>query len=232
MKKYILLNIIYGIVLFFFIISLSISLPILCRFIHTLCIEPMHIVENLNEWTGRNYTYEDVVEAYNEVLDYCVFYKKFGAGKLLYPEEDVLHFEDCRVLFTLDLVVLLVTTVSIIALKIIEKVKKVVMFKPKTYLITGILTIVLPLVLGGLCAIDFDKAFIEFHKIFFPGKDNYWFNPNKNYIVLILPQDFFMVCAIVIAAGVIIGATILIVLFFIKRKKLLKRKQQEIYENN
>ena len=93
MKKYVLLNIIYAIVLFLFIISLAISLPILCRFIHTLCIEPMHIVENLNNYTGKSYTYDDVVEAYNEVLDYCVFYTKFGAGKLLYPEEDVLHFK-------------------------------------------------------------------------------------------------------------------------------------------
>ena len=233
MKKRILFNIFYGIVLFFFVISLSISLPILCRFIHTICIEPMHIVENLNSYTGQNYTYEDVVEAYNEVLNYCVFYTKFGAGKLLYPEEDVLHFEDCRVLFTIDLVVLLVTTIFIITTKIVEKKKRKAIIKPQTYLITGILTIALPLILGGLCAIDFDAAFIKFHEIFFPGKDNYWFNPRVNYIVLILPQDFFMVCAIVIGAGVLIGAIVLVVLFFIKRKKLIRKKQQnEIYENN
>lgn len=225
MKKYVLLNIIYGIVLFFFIISLAISLPILCRFIHTLCIEPMHIVETLNNYTGQNYTYDDVVEAYNEVLNYCVFYTEFGAGKLLYPEADVLHFEDCRVLFTLDLSVLLVTFIAIIVFKIIEKKKRVIMFKPVTYLVTGILTIVLPLVLGGLCAIDFNAAFIKFHEIFFPGKDNWWFDPKVNYIVLILPEDFFMVCAIVIGAGVLLGAITLMILFGIKRKKYRKVKR-------
>ena len=231
MKKYVLLNIIYGIVLFFFIISLSISLPILCRFIHTLCIKPMGIVEELNAFTGQSYTYDDVVEAYNEVLNYCVFYTEFGAGKLVYPEKDVLHFEDCRVLFTLDLSVLLVTFILIVIFKIVEMKKKVIMFKPCTYLITGILTIVLPLVLGGLCAIDFNAAFIKFHELFFPGKDNYWFDPYEDYIVLILPENFFMVCAIVIGASVFIGATILIVLYFKKRKKLIRKKQTEIYEN-
>lgn len=225
MKKYVLLNIIYAIVLFLFIISLAISLPILCRFIHTLCIEPMHIVENLNNYTGKSYTYDDVVEAYNEILDYCVFYTKFGAGKLLYPEEDVLHFEDCRILFTLDLSVLLVTFILIIVFKIIEKKKRVIMFKPVTYLVTGILTIVLPLVLGGLCAIDFDAAFVKFHEIFFPGKGNWVFDPKVNYIILILPEDFFMVCAIVIGAGVVLGAVTLIILFAVKRKKYRNAKR-------
>ena len=99
------------------------------------------------------------------------------------------------------------------------------MFKPLTYLITGISTVVLPLILGGLCAIDFDKAFVIFHKIFFPGKDNWLFDPNENYVILIMPENFFMVCAIVIGAGVVVGASLLIVFFFIKRRKILKMKK-------
>ena len=231
MKKYIFTNIIYAIVLFFFVISLSISLPILCRFMHTLCIKPLGIVESLNSYTGENYTYEDVVQAYNEVLNYCVFYAPFGAGKLLYPEEDVLHFEDCRVLFTIDLVVLLVTLVLIIVFKIVEKKKRVIMLKPVTYIITGALTIILPLVLVLICSQDFNAAFIKFHELFFPGKDNYWFNPDVNYIVLILPEDFFMICAIVIASGVFSGAIVLVILGFVKRRKVVLLKKRDIYEN-
>lgn len=225
MKKYVLLNVLFGIALFLFVISFSIALPIMCRFIHTLCIKPMHIVEDLNAGTNSNYTFDDVVEAYNEVVNYCCFYTKFGAGKLLYPEEDVLHFEDCRKLFTLDFVVIIVSLIIIITLKIIEKKKKVVMFKPLTYLITGISTIVLPTVLGILCAINFDEAFVIFHHIFFPGKENWLFNPSENHIIWILPQDFFMVCAIVIGASVVIGSTLLILFFFIKRKKIVKMRK-------
>ena len=96
MKKYVLLNILFGVALFLFIISFSIALPILCRFIHTLCIKPMNIVENLNAYTGENFTYEDVVEAYNGILNYCVFYTPWNSGKLPCPPQDVLHFKDCR----------------------------------------------------------------------------------------------------------------------------------------
>ncbi len=232
MKKYRLLNIIYGIVLFFFIISLSISIPILCRFIHTICIEPMHMVESLNNQSGLNYTFDDVVEAYNQVLDYCVFYKEFGAGKLIYPEKDVLHFQDCRVLFTIDFVVLLVTFVLIIVLHIVQKIKRVVIFKPTTYLVAGIFTIVLPCVLVGICSIDFNEAFMTFHRIFFPGKDNFMFRSWENYIILIMPEEFFMVCAIVIASGFFIGATVLIIIGLLKRRKIVKRKKSlDIYEN-
>ena len=210
MKKYVLLNIIYGIVLFLFIVTLSISIPIFCRFIHTLCIEPFHMVEELNSCSGQNYTFDDVVEAYNQVLDYCVFYKKFGAGKLLYQEEDIVHFEDCRKLFTINFCTMIVSFITILLFKIIEKKKRVIMFKPAMYLTTGILAIAFPIAIGALCAINFEAAFYIFHKIFFFNKANYGFDPYYNHVILILPSEFFMVCGIVIGVSIFIGAIILI----------------------
>ena len=64
--------------------------------------------------------------------------------------------------------------------------------------------IVLPLLLGGLISLDFDRAFTIFHSIFFPGKDNWVFNPYTDEIIRVLPQNFFMNCAILIGAGVIV----------------------------
>ena len=129
-KRNVLLNILFGLFVFNFAISFSIALPIFCRFIHTLCIKPMGIVESLNEYTGLNYTFDDVVEGYNEVLNYCCFYAPFGAGKLLYPESDIPHFTDRRTLFTIDFGFLLVSFIGIIILKIIDKKKKVISIKP------------------------------------------------------------------------------------------------------
>ena len=54
---------------FLFVISFSIALPIMCRFIHTLCIEPMDIVGSLNTVAnkqGLNYTFDDVVKGVDE----------------------------------------------------------------------------------------------------------------------------------------------------------------------
>ena len=221
-KRNVFLNVLFGLFVFIFVISFSIAIPIFCRFIHTLCIKPLGIVEFLNYYTGYNYTFEDVVEGYNEVLNYCCFYAPFGAGKLLYPEEDIHHFQDCRTLFTINFVFMLVSLIGIIALIVMEKRKKAISIKPLTYLISGLCTIAILSVLGIICAINFDMAFDYFHQLLFPGKLDYFFDPEVNHIILILPVEFFMVCAIVIGVSILILSGILIGLFFIKRKKIKK----------
>ena len=54
------------------------------------------------------------------------------------------------------------------------------------------------LTVGGLAALNFDRAFVVFHSIFFPGKDNWMFDWQSDPIILFLPQDFFRNCAILI----------------------------------
>ncbi|MCR5308794.1 MAG: TIGR01906 family membrane protein [Bacilli bacterium] len=216
------LNILFGLFAFIFVISFSIALPIFCRFIHTLCIKPMGIVESLNEYTGLNYTFDDVVEGYNEVLNYCCFYAPFSAGKLLYSESDIPHFRDCRTLFTIDFAFLLIGLIGIIVLKIIEKKKKSFIIYPKTYSVAAWCIIVVPLTIGIFAAINFDIAFDYFHRILFPGKLDYFIDPEINHIILILPESFFMVCAIVIGVSIIACSIALFILSSLKRKKLKK----------
>jgi integral membrane protein (TIGR01906 family) len=67
----------------------------------------------------------------------------------------------------------------------------------------GLLALIAPLVIGGLAALDFDRAFVIFHKIFFPGKSNWLFDWRTDPIILALPQEFFRNCAILIGAGLI-----------------------------
>lgn len=47
---------------------------------------------------------------------------------------------------------------------------------------------------------DFDKAFVVFHHLFFPGKTNWLFNPETDEIIQVLPEAFFRDCAILIGA--------------------------------
>ena len=63
---------------------------------------------------------------------------------------------------------------------------------------------------GGLAALDFDRAFVVFHSLFFPGKTNWLFDPRTDEIINILPQEFFMNCALLILAILIIGCAVLI----------------------
>ena len=40
--------------------------------------------------------------------------------------------------------------------------------------------------------------------IFFPGKDNWLFNPSTDQIIRVMPQEFFRNCAILIGASLLI----------------------------
>ena len=71
-------------------------------------------------------------------------------------------------------------------------------FSSGAYLLGGFALI------GGLVAIDFNKAFTAFHMIFFPGKDNWYFSWYEDQIIRILPKDFFMNCAILIFASIVL----------------------------
>ncbi|MCQ2797571.1 MAG: TIGR01906 family membrane protein [Bacilli bacterium] len=221
MKKKLFQNIwtgVYAIALILLAISFSIALPIYFRPFYYMLINPMHIVQDLNSYTGLEYTFKDVVEAYNEVLNYCCFYTKFGTGKLAWSQDGMEHFRDCRGLFTLDTVVMIVSAAVVGTTHILKR-KKIIEIKPLVHLISGITSVLIPTILGILVSLDFDKAFVIFHKIFFPGKDNWLFDYDTDQIILILPENFFMACAIFIGVALIGVSTYYIVRGIIRMKK-------------
>ncbi len=202
-----------------FTITFSISLPIYIRPFYYCHIDKY----NLEEITGK--TELQIKEAYDEVLDYLTLPgKDFGAGDFEYTEEGKNHFEDCKVLFTLNFSVLLTSIAVIITLLILNR-KKIINFsKPFGFnpaLVSGSATLLLFAVIGGLAAINFDKAFVIFHKIFFYGKDNWMFDSSENEIINALPQEFFLNCGILIVSSIILISIVLILfaVFCKKRKK-------------
>ena len=62
----------------------------------------------------------------------------------------------------------------------------------------------------ALAATDFDRAFTVFHGIFFPGKENWLFDPATDPVILLLPEEFFRNCAIAIAASLLLLCLVLI----------------------
>ena len=75
------------------------------------------------------------------------------------------------------------------------------------------------LAVGGLAALDFDRAFVVFHSIFFPGKDNWIFDWQTDPIILFLPQEFFRNCALLVLALILLWSGALIGADFIQSKK-------------
>ena len=204
-----------AICLFFFILTASIGLPIYLRPFYYAHIDSMELAE------CSGFTEAEIREAYDEVLDYLTLPgKTFGTGVMAYSEGGAAHFADCKVLFDLNAGVLIASSVSLIGLFMLRKnLGPYRIGRRSAAFYSGICAVVLPLILGGLAALDFDRAFVIFHGIFFPGKDNWIFDYNADEIIRVLPQEFFMHCAILIAAGVLIQAAIILIWEFAGAKK-------------
>ena len=177
------------------ILSFSIAVPILFRPFYYIQIDML----DLPERTG--WSEETIREAYDEVLDFCVFGKPFGTGQLAWSQSGYSHFADVRELFLLDFWVLGISAAACLLLLILRLGKQWV-YKPLLGhgpgFWAGVTAGGLVLILAGLAALDFNRAFVIFHAIFFPGKDNWIFDSATDQIILVMPEEFFCNCAILI----------------------------------
>ena len=210
-----LLSVLFALALVFFVLTASIALPIYIRPFYYAHIEPM----GLEAYTGL--TAEQLKEAYNGILDYLTLPNRpFSCGILPFSAEGEAHFADCRVLFDLNRNVLLISGAAAAALLLLrKKFGPYRLGKRAAAWWAGLLALILPLVLGGLAALDFDRAFVIFHQIFFPGKSNWLFDWRTDPIILALPQEFFRNCAILIGAGLVIFSLGLLIFSRIRDKK-------------
>ena len=194
-------SVLLSVVLALLVLSFSISVPILCRPFYYVQIDALHLPERTG-WSA-----EVIREAYDQVLDFCVFGAPFGTGELAWSESGRSHFADVRGLFLLDFAVLGVTAAAALAFLLLHRARGVNFHRfagrgPAFWAGAGTAGVVL--VVAGLAALDFDRAFTVFHAIFFPGKDNWIFNPATDQIILVMPEVFFRNCALLIG-GVLLA---------------------------
>ena len=82
----------------------------------------------------------------------------------------------------------------------------------------GIIMLFLSMVLGVMGAVNFEVFFVKFHHTFFPGKENWLFDPAKDEIIKILPEAFFRNCAILIVSVIVLVSIALIVMGAFRKK--------------
>lgn len=186
------------------IISLSVFITLNFRQLYYWDIDHLKI----SETTG--YSKEEIKSNYDELIDYNVLP---GKKELVFPtlpmsEPGRIHFVEVKRIF------MAFEWIGMGAL-ILGVAGTILMRKKKEYgylKITAIITIVIPVVLGAIVALNWETAFVAFHHIFF--NNDYWiFDPVKDPVITILPDTFFLHCAIMILGGVVIGAGICGVLY-------------------
>ena len=184
------------------VLSGAIALPLLFRPFFYWHIGPLRLPE-LVELTAP-----EIKTAYNEVMNYCIgLTDTFSAGSLPFSDAGAEHFADVQKLFVLDLRALVASAILLIGIRLAFRKEKLRLldhtpgFWGAVGLGFGISAV------GALAALDFNKAFMVFHKLFFPGKDNWLFDPRTDPIILMLPAGFFRSCAILIFATILLSCT-------------------------
>ena len=183
-----------------FVFTASVAVPLLCR--------PFYYahVKALDLDAGRPWTEQDCYDAYDQMLDYCLYGGEFDTGVLKWSESGKDHFDDCAFLFRLDFIVAGLSGAVILAGLLLKR-KGIHPVRPLGLGVpfwSGVSLLSVASITAALTALDFDRAFVVFHKIFFPGKDNWFFDYKTDQIILILPEAFFRNCAILVGLLIVI----------------------------
>lgn len=184
----------------------------------TLAFKPLyyHDMEALDISAYSGYSEEEIRANYDALIDYNMAWED---GELAFPtlpmsETGKIHFEEVKEIF--DLFKYLAIVCGILgALGIVFMAKK----KEYRYLkMTAMVSCGLPVVLGILVALFWDKVFVIFHELFF--NNDYWiFDYRTDPIILLLPDEFFMHCALLIFGGVLLGAAVCLGSYLTLRKR-------------
>ncbi|MFA9465252.1 MAG: TIGR01906 family membrane protein [Velocimicrobium sp.] len=190
-----------------------------------LFFRPLYYIEmvrlNIEETSG--YSSDEIKENYNALIDYC---SPFYGKELNFPsfpssKEGILHFKEVKQIFYVILIGGFFSLLLLIPI-LIEK-KRAEEFH---YLHSSALaTAVLPLFILLVCSFDFEKTFTLFHSIAF--RNDYWiFSEKTDPIIKILPQQFFLDCAIFLVCFVLLGSIALEVCYRIRKKTNMAKISQ------
>lgn len=190
-------NLIFSIFLMLWIISLAVVLTLNFRPLYYFDVDYLGICASSGldeEVIRRNY---DVLIDYNGI---------FSQEELEFPdlpmsESGRIHFQEVKNIFVGLQWILIVDSV-ICAVLLIRHIRR----KSYAFLkLTGIITVVIPAVLGALIALNWNWVFVTFHHIAFDN--DYWiFDEVTDPVITMLPDTFFMHCALMILALVMLGA--------------------------
>ena len=195
-------------ILFQSLLALLLTLTIISvSVVGTLAFRPLYYLDvhalRIPETSG--YSKEEIRENYDALIDYNL---SFGKEELQLPslpmsEQGRIHFEEVKEIFNLFKYMALGGVIlSAAGIWRMHRKKEFLYLK-----LTAILAVALPAVLGLFVAVNWDWAFVAFHQIAFDN--DYWiFDPAVDPVINILPDTFFMHCALLILAGVVLGSVV------------------------
>lgn len=188
-----------------FILTVSLSIFLITfSVIFTLNFRPLYYsdINLLHISRESGFSEQRIRENYDRLIDYnSVFYKKdLKFPSLPMSKEGKIHFQDVKRIFSGLQYACLVSFIIILAGLLWKREKKYFRFLKKASVIAALL----PLIFGVLIwAAGWDRAFVAFHELAF--SNDYWiFDEAFDPVITILPDAFFLHCALLMAAVLIL----------------------------
>ncbi len=209
MRRFKVTDLLIGLVFTLLFISIAVVITVNFRPLYYLDINLLHIAET------SGFSTEVIRENYDALIDYSF---PLFQGPLQFPslpssENALIHFSEVKDIFTTFYILGMVTLIIGIILIIRKRRDNDISY----LLVTAITSVVLPSIIALFLAINFDKAFVLFHKLFF--NNDYWlFDPTTDPVITILPDTFFMHCALMIIAIVVLFSIAFLAVYLFRRQ--------------
>ena len=208
-------NTVTAMILMLFIISFAVTV--------TLNFRPLFYfdIDHLNLESESGYSQDIIRENYDALIDYNSVLnhdKLLTFPSLPMSEHAQIHIKEVKQIFVAIQYLLIITALisAILIFLLCFKYREYLFFK-----LTSVFTIVIPALLGIIIGLNWEKAFVTFHHIFF--KNNYWlFYPDEDPIILMLPDEYFFHCAAMILILVVLGSVVSYLIYRHLHKKTTK----------
>ncbi len=213
------IKVFYGIIVAILTIGISTIITLNSKFIYYYSIDKYNL-EKI-----ANISKEMLIGDFDRLIKYLQnpFIEKLKFNNFTMSINGEFHFYEVKKIFLWIYAITIFIALLFIILVITNKFNrnKIHIYKTLNY---GANTLIITIVsLLAIIAIDFSKAFIVFHKIFF--NNDYWiFDERTDPIIKVLPEEVFMLYALVIIALVFVGIIgYKLYYYFIKNKIKNKR---------
>ncbi|KRN96315.1 TIGR01906 family membrane protein [Companilactobacillus kimchiensis] len=172
----------YTIALAFFLLTTAITVTIFASYVLFAVDIKYYYLEQI-----VNMKYGTIMKNYAQMMDYLInpFNWHFHLSDFGSSAAGRLHFQDCKKLFLLNFGIFIVSGA------LVAKFHKLRARFNRTFLWIGIGGIII----AAMMMINFDEFFVIFHEVLFRNSD-WLFDPAKDPVINILPEDFFTQCFI------------------------------------
>lgn len=200
-----------------FVLPILITLFIIsASAVFTLNFRPLyyHDISSLNIEETSGYSENVIRENYDALIDYnSVFHRGSLDLSLPMSREGRIHFQDVKRIFDVLQILCVLSLIGSLILGIRAWKQGYRGFLKSA----AVLSVFLPVIAGMLIAFNWDNAFILFHELMF--SNDYWlFDERTDPVINILPNEFFLHCALLIIL-LILAASLIMGLIYLRQKK-------------